>query len=219
VRAAGDCAGLSDPHPNLASDPALNTAPQGTRRGLRFGDRCRAQAVTRPMQDPSARRGCAAGRFGAPGPLDDRLWCSRRDGAGLADPHPNLASVPGLNTAPQSTRRGLHSGARCRARADTCPMQDPSARVGCAAGQFGALGPLDDRVWRFAELWVTNRTGSLPPRSLRGKGWGWGAPDACNHCPSNHPVPSETTYHSRPRPSTRSPSSAASSPHRAPVAR
>jgi hypothetical protein len=41
--------------------------------------------------------------------------------------------------------RGRDDGDRCRARPSWRPRQDPSAREGCATGEYGAPGPLDDR--------------------------------------------------------------------------
>ncbi len=62
-----------------ASNPA--SPPWLRSRGPRCHRRCRAQAYTWRRQDPSARRGCAAGKFRALGPLDDRCsWMRRRPG-------------------------------------------------------------------------------------------------------------------------------------------
>jgi hypothetical protein len=89
--------------------------------GLGFRDRCRALACTWPRLDPSARAGCAAGRAGALGPPDDRLWRGNDLDARLSEVYPLAHAVCG---------RGGHACQRGRVRAPAEPR--PRALVSAA---------------------------------------------------------------------------------------
>jgi hypothetical protein len=68
---------------------------------------------------------------------------------------------------------------RCRAQVERHPRLDPTARVVCTAGRFGALGPLDDNLRRVLHtrsfLWANAAPGTVE-RANPGPGASRGAP-------------------------------------------
>ena len=76
-------------------------------------------------------------------------------------------------------RRGPVFRARCGAPGCTRPRLDPSAREGSCTGKCGVAWPQDDRRWCGGKLGPRTGLAPFPRAGCGGKGWGWGAAQAC----------------------------------------
>ncbi len=151
---------------------AVSTAGGG--RGIGYGDRCRAQVSSWPRLDPSARDGPCAGEFRAPGPQDDRLWCTKNLGAPASGVY-HLSHAVGGRGGRVSARTG-EGPARPRPRLGE-PLPRPAFGV--------SSGPIDppDPDWAKAResespgpswpAWPGRIRTAAGPRRRAGRRWRW----------------------------------------------